>query len=82
MPWSRQGGWGKAHRRYKTLPNCLSWAYSPIVWWTWELIELDIEILEDPIVANVTGVDNLVENFDESPKKDDEDNNEDTLIAM
>ena len=47
-----------------------------------EIIKLDDEPLEDPTIASLTRVDNHAEDLDESPKKDDEKNNEDILIAM
>ena len=47
-----------------------------------ELIELDDELLADPTVAGLSGVDIHAMDLDESCEKDDEENNEDTLIAM
>ena len=47
-----------------------------------ELIELDDELLEDPTIVRLTRVDNHAKDLDESHEKDDEVNNEDTLIAM
>mgnify|MGYP000155542306 CR=1 FL=1 len=54
----------------------------PLVGEPGEFIELDYEFLENPTVASLTRVDNLAMDLDESPEKDDEHNNEDTLIAM
>ena len=47
-----------------------------------ELIELDDELLADPTVAGLSGVDIHAMDLDESCEKDDEENNEDTLTAM
>ena len=47
-----------------------------------ELIDLEDEILEDPIVTNLSGVDTSAQNIEDSSPKEDEDNDVDTLIAM
>ena len=54
----------------------------PLVGEPGELIELDDELVEDPTVAKLIGEDNQANDLDESPGKDDEQNNEDTVIAM
>ena len=45
-----------------------------------ELIELDDELLEDPAIASLTGVDADAQNSEDSSQKQDEENDE--LIAM
>ena len=45
-----------------------------------ELIELDGELLEDPMVANLTGVDADTQNSEDSSQNEDKENDE--LIAM
>ena len=45
-----------------------------------ELKELDDDLLEDPTVASLTGVDADTQNFEDSSQKEDEENGE--LIAM
>ena len=47
-----------------------------------ELIELDDELLENPTIASFFEVDNHAQNLEESPEKDNAENNEDTLIAI
>ena len=47
-----------------------------------ELIELDDDLLEDPIVANLSGVDIDAQNFEDSSEKEDKENDENNLIAM
>ena len=47
-----------------------------------ELIELDNELLEDPTVASLSGVDVDAQNFDDSSQKEDKENDEDNLIGM
>ena len=76
VPTSRQGGRGSACRGYGMVLSCLSWAYSR------EFIELVDELLEDPMRANLSGVDTDAQKFEDSSQKEDEENDEDTLIAM
>ena len=40
------------------------------------------ELLEDPMRANLSGVDTDAQKFEDSSQKEDEENDEDTLIAM
>ena len=54
----------------------------PLVGEPRELIELDNELLEDPTVASLSGVDVDAQNFDDSSQKEDKENDEDNLIGM
>ena len=47
-----------------------------------EFIELVDELLEDPTTANLSGVDTDAHKIEDSSQKEDEENDEDTLIAM
>ena len=47
-----------------------------------ELIELNDELLEDPTIASLSGANSYAHDLDESPENNDEENDEDTLIAM
>ena len=47
-----------------------------------ELINLDDELIEDPIVARLSGDDTNAQIGDESSQKEEEENDVDTLIAM
>ena len=54
----------------------------PLVGEPGELIELDDELMEDPTVARLSGVDADAQNIDDSSQNGDEENFEDNLIAM
>ena len=47
-----------------------------------ELMEPDDELIEDPTVASLSGVDADAQNIDDSSQNGDEENDEDYLIAM
>ena len=47
-----------------------------------ELIELDDELLEDPMVASLSRMDVDAQNFDDRSQNEEEKNNEGNLIAM
>ena len=46
-----------------------------------ELIELDNELMEDPMVTNLFGVDTTAQNMEDSSPKEDEENDVDTLLT-
>ena len=55
---------------------------SPLVGEPRELIDFDEELLEDPTIASLYGVDTTTQICEESSQKEDEENDVDTLIAM
>ena len=47
-----------------------------------EFIDSCEELVKDPTIASVCGVDTTAQIFEDSSQKEDEENDEDTLIAM
>ena len=47
-----------------------------------ELIDFDDDLLEDPTIASLCGVDTTAQILEESSQKEEEENNVDTVIAM
>ena len=49
---------------------------------TRELIDFDDELVEDPTIASICGVDTIAQILEESSQKEEEDSSVDTLITM
>ena len=58
------------------------WTYSPLHDEARELINFDDELLEDPTITSLCGVDSTAQILEESSQMEEEDSNLDTLITM
>ena len=62
--------------------TCISEPILPLAGERGELIDLDDELLEDPIVVSLCGVNTTAQILEESSQKEEEESSVDTLITM